>query len=232
MRSFAEARNRSDGVCKWCFHRLIVNKLKVDVACTPTGVKHLHHKALEYDIGVYFEANGHGTVVFSQKAKDLIAGAMRSEDSTDDQKSASSRLLLTIDLINETVGDAISDMLLVETILHSKGWDLKDWLATYDDLPNIQQKVKVQDRTVFETTDAERVCVKPEGLQDALNLLVAKYKRGRAFVRPSGTEDVVRVYAEAENEDDVKSLAAEVSMIVFELANGVGDKPIIPHQKL
>ena len=36
--------------------------LNVAVACTKTGVKHLHHKALEFDIGVYFEANGHGTV--------------------------------------------------------------------------------------------------------------------------------------------------------------------------
>jgi phosphomannomutase len=32
------------------------------VYCTKTGVKHLHHKAQEFDIGVYFEANGHGTV--------------------------------------------------------------------------------------------------------------------------------------------------------------------------
>ena len=35
---------------------------KVPVACVPTGVKHLHHRAQEFDIGVYFEANGHGTV--------------------------------------------------------------------------------------------------------------------------------------------------------------------------
>jgi hypothetical protein len=35
---------------------------KIECACVPTGVKHLHHKATEYDIGVYFEANGHGTV--------------------------------------------------------------------------------------------------------------------------------------------------------------------------
>lgn len=207
----------------------IVNKLKVEVACTATGVKHLHHKALEYDIGVYFEANGHGTVIFSQKTKDLISKVLNSDDSTDEQKEASNNLLLTIDLINETVGDAISDMLLVETILHSKGWDLKDWLATYEDLPNLQQKVKVQDRNVFETTDAERVCVKPEGLQEELNKLVRKYNRGRAFVRPSGTEDVVRVYAEAANEADVKSLAAEVSLLVYETAGGVGDRPVIPH---
>lgn len=45
---------------------------KVPVACVPTGVKYLHHKAMEYDIGVYFEANGHGTIVFSEHAKHAI----------------------------------------------------------------------------------------------------------------------------------------------------------------
>lgn len=38
-----------------------------------TGVKHLHHKAKEFEIGVYFEANGHGTIVFGQLAKKQIA---------------------------------------------------------------------------------------------------------------------------------------------------------------
>jgi phosphoacetylglucosamine mutase len=45
---------------------------KVPVACEATGVKHLHHRAFEFDIGVYFEANGHGTVVFSNKAKEVL----------------------------------------------------------------------------------------------------------------------------------------------------------------
>lgn len=36
------------------------------------GVKHLHHKALEFDVGVYFEANGHGTVLFSPAALKII----------------------------------------------------------------------------------------------------------------------------------------------------------------
>ena len=38
--------------------------LKVEPLCTATGVKHLHHVAAEYDVGLYFEANGHGTVLF------------------------------------------------------------------------------------------------------------------------------------------------------------------------
>ena len=39
---------------------------------TPTGVKHLHHAAEEFDVGVYFEANGHGTVLFSPRAISLF----------------------------------------------------------------------------------------------------------------------------------------------------------------
>ncbi len=42
-----------------------------------------------------------------------------------------------------TVGDAISDMLLVETVLHHRSWNAEDWNAVYTDLPNRQIKVKV-----------------------------------------------------------------------------------------
>jgi len=45
------------------------------VVCVPTGVKFLHHAAQEFDIGVYFEANGHGTVVFSDKAAQIITAS-------------------------------------------------------------------------------------------------------------------------------------------------------------
>ena len=38
----------------------------------PTGVKYLHHAAKDYDIGIYFEANGHGTVLFSPRAEKML----------------------------------------------------------------------------------------------------------------------------------------------------------------
>lgn len=47
-------------------------------------------------------------------------------------------------MINQTVGDAISDMLLVETVLHARGWDIQRWEQTYTDLPNRQLKVVVK----------------------------------------------------------------------------------------
>lgn len=48
----------------------------IEAPCVKTGVKFLHPKALEYDIGIYFEANGHGTVVFSDKLKKQINNAI------------------------------------------------------------------------------------------------------------------------------------------------------------
>ena len=44
-------------------------------------------------------------------------------------------------------------------------------------------KVRVADRTVIETTDAERKCVQPQGLQSAIDELVKKFRKGRSFVR-------------------------------------------------
>jgi phosphoacetylglucosamine mutase len=72
-----------------------------------------------------------------------------------------------------------------------------DWDKLYEDLPSRMTKVRVRDRTAVQTANAERTCTAPAGLQEAVDRLVGREDpRRRAFVRPSGTEDVVRVYAE------------------------------------
>uniref|UniRef100_A0A6Q2WSB0 Phosphoacetylglucosamine mutase n=1 Tax=Esox lucius TaxID=8010 RepID=A0A6Q2WSB0_ESOLU len=180
--------------------RYLEDVMKVIVRCTKTGVKHLHHAAQEFDIGIYFEANGHGTVLFSKLAEEKIQQLARDSNANDERKRAAFTLHNTINLINQTVGDAMSDMLLIEAVLAIRGMTVQQWDAIYTDLPNRQLKVKVADRRVIDTTDAERRTVRPEGLQEAIDLLVKKYRRARSFVRPSGTEDVVRVYAEADTQ--------------------------------
>lgn len=88
-------------------------------------------------------------------------------------------------------------MLLVETVLLHRQWGPAEWDAAYHDLPNRLVRVFVKDRYAFSTTDAERKVVKPDGLQTVVDEIVKKFEKGRSFVRPSGTEDCVRVYAEA-----------------------------------
>lgn len=44
----------------------------IPVAMAKTGVKYMHHVALDFDIGTYFEANGHGTILFSQRFATVV----------------------------------------------------------------------------------------------------------------------------------------------------------------
>ncbi|KAK0172580.1 hypothetical protein PV328_005881 [Microctonus aethiopoides] len=202
--------------------------LNIPVACTDTGVKYLHQRAHEFDIGVYFEANGHGTVIFKDKTVELIQEAATNNTCTESQRKAALQLCNLINIVNQTVGDALSDMLIVETILDARDWDIVTWNRSYIDFPNRQVKVHVKDRNVIKTTDAARRCLSPPGLQEKIDELVSRYSKGRSFVRPSGTEDVVRVYAEAENSADADKLAGEVSLAVYQLAHGVGPMPNVP----
>lgn len=103
--------------------------------------------------------------------------------STEKQRTAASQLFNLINIINQAVGDALSDMLLVETILHSRDWSIVTWNQIYTDLPNRQIKVQVSDRNVIKTTDAERKCISPTGLQEKIDELVSHYPKGRSFVR-------------------------------------------------
>jgi phosphoacetylglucosamine mutase len=134
-------------------------------------------------------------------------------------------LLNLIDLTNQTTGDAISDMLIVQAILSHKKWTCEEWGQMYVDLPNRQDKVKVSDRTVIITNDDETRCLSPNGLQDAIDQLVSTVPNGRSFVRPSGTEDIVRVYAEAETKELAKKLSVDVAQKVYDIAGGIGNRP-------
>ncbi|KAK4165734.1 putative phosphoacetylglucosamine mutase [Cladorrhinum sp. PSN259] len=185
--------------------------LKLPVICTPTGVKHLHHVAQGFDIGVYFEANGHGTVLFSP---DAVSAFKKTEPQSPAQKDALDTLAALSDLINQTVGDALSDMLMVEVILAHKNWDLRDWSMTYSDLPNRLVRVEVGNKDRFRTTDAERRLSHPAGCQAEIDAEVKKFKDARSFARASGTENAMRVYAEAATRSEANELADRVAGIV------------------
>ncbi|KAM4073566.1 hypothetical protein ACB094_10G029200 [Castanea mollissima] len=194
-----------------------LRRLGLEVLFTPTGVKYLHEKAAEYDIGIYFEANGHGTIVFSESFLCWLESRnyeLSSVVKGSEQQKAALRLLAVSKLINQAVGDALSGLLLVEAILRHMGWSIHRWTELYQDLPSRQLKVKVVDRTAVVTANAETVAVRPPGIQEAINAETAKYPQGRSFIRPSGTEDVIRVYAEASTQEAADSLANSVAKLV------------------
>lgn len=200
--------------------RYIRDTLGLPVPMAKTGVKFVHHAATAYDIGVYFEANGHGTVLFHPTFLARLA-AMDTAALAPPAATARARLLAASRLINQAIGDALSDALFVEAVLALKGWTVQQWDGIYADLPSRQKKLAVKDRTIIRTTDDETRVLEPAALQAAIDAAVAPVPSGRAFVRPSGTEDVVRVYAEAATQDQADALAAAVADAAFRLAGGV-----------
>ncbi|KAL3894847.1 MAG: hypothetical protein SGARI_007626 [Bacillariaceae sp.] len=189
------------------------------VIIAKTGVKHVHHAAVEnFDIGIYFEANGHGTVVFSKKYEEF---ALQQQNENDNPF-----FVKLHQLINPAVGDAICDMLLVDYLLQAAlgGWSLQQWNELYTDLPSRMLKVKVADRSIIKCNDNETKCLAPSEVQPKLEEAMVKFEQGRTFIRPSGTEDVVRVYAEASTRADADGLAKIAAQIVYDTCQGVGER--------
>ena len=211
------------------------------VAIAKTGVKHLHAAAHDqFDIGIYFEANGHGTVLFGPAFYSAIDVAQQaitfSSDGPRDAgaSTALQRLSLLPSLVNQAVGDALSDLLFVDAILYLKGWTLADWHKNqYEDYPSRQIKVRVADRTIIKTNDNETQCLAPANVQEELDQAMQQMIQNssspdavaRTFIRPSGTEDVVRIYAEASTRAEADQLAAQAAAIVHKLCDGIGELP-------
>ncbi|EPY37163.1 phosphoacetylglucosamine mutase [Strigomonas culicis] len=201
-----------------------------------TGVKNLHPIAHACDVGVYFEANGHGTVLVN------MAQCRQALAATDPSSATGSVFVEEVApalrrLTSQHCGDAIGDLLLCEVALAALQLPPVDWLRLYDDYAARLTKVQLQQRVHMVTTADEQQILEPRALQDKINAAVAsaveqmqqqqervaedetkekKKVTARAFVRPSGTEPIVRVYAEASDEKVCQALSQNVESIVLD----------------
>lgn len=71
-------------------------------------------------------------------------------------------------------------------------------------------KAIVKDRTKFKTIWDESKLIDPVDLQQIIETAVLNIGEGKAFVRPSGTEDILRLYSEASTLEDVEKLANDI----------------------
>ena len=165
--------------------------INVNTDCTATGVKNLHYEAVKYDIGVYFEQNGHGNVIFKEGIEGL-----------DDLRR----------LFHPNIGDGILDLLGVLYMLQQLEIDHKDWFAFFQPHDSILSKQKVQDKDIFESSRDELTLFEPRDLQDYIDELCNQ--NYRAFVRASGTENVVRLYVEGKDANIVQEIHNKISNFI------------------
>jgi phosphoacetylglucosamine mutase len=130
----------------------VVNYIRDVLQCqlefTGTGVKNMHPAAAQYDVGVYFESNGHGTVL----AKPEVIERVRSNE-------LAWRFL---SLSNQTVGDALVDVMLAEASLRILNLTVADWMNLYTDIPAKTTRIVVKDRARYVATPDETRLLQPE----------------------------------------------------------------------
>jgi len=102
-------------------------------------------------------------------------------------------------LPNSTVGDAIIDFLLIEVALDYLNMTYDSLLDLYRDYDSRTSKIKVKNKYALQVTDVEDKVVRPVELQPAIDDILKKYGGYKAFVRASGTEDVLRLHVEAKD---------------------------------
>eukprot|EP01017_Pseudomicrothorax_dubius_P008706 TRINITY_DN12874_c0_g1_i3.p1 TRINITY_DN12874_c0_g1~~TRINITY_DN12874_c0_g1_i3.p1 ORF type:complete len:152 (+),score=38.91 TRINITY_DN12874_c0_g1_i3:61-456(+) len=121
------------------------------------------------------------------------------------------------DRANQATGDAISNLLMCEVCLNVLNILPAAWSAFYTDLPSQMSKIHVKDKSLIKTTYDETKVVSPPHLQGLIDEIIAKFsgQQARAFIRPSGTEDVVRLYVEASTPATVKTIASEITAAIL-----------------
>lgn len=88
---------------------------------------------------------------------------------------------------NPSVGDAITDFLLIEVALDYLGMTYDSLLDLYHDYESRTSKIKVKNKYALKVTDVEDKVIAPEKLQTEIEAILAKHGGYKAFVRASGT---------------------------------------------
>ncbi|KAJ8904370.1 hypothetical protein NDN08_000889 [Rhodosorus marinus] len=112
----------------------------LELVCAKTGVKHLEEEARKFDIGAYWEPNGHGTVLFSDQATTLL----KSTGTIDPLQTA-----------NQAVGDGIANLIMLETLFAQTSGGFASLTGIFRSFPSCNAVVKVSDKSKFQTEDAD-----------------------------------------------------------------------------
>ena len=145
------------------------------------------------DLGVPFERAKVGDRYVTERllAKDWSLGG------------ESSGHILCLDLT--TTGDAIVAALQVLVAVVERGKPLSDLVTGMTKLPQVMINVKVPDPAGVAACEVLKKAI--SGKEASLE------GRGRVLVRPSGTEPLLRVMVEGEDEDEVRVVANELALV-------------------
>eukprot|EP00918_Siedleckia_nematoides_P096752 GHVU01212281.1.p1 GENE.GHVU01212281.1~~GHVU01212281.1.p1 ORF type:complete len:575 (+),score=117.48 GHVU01212281.1:175-1899(+) len=201
---------------------ILAKDVSYEIAPSKTGEKNLHIAAMPFDVGLYFEPNGHGTILVEWTQ---LAKWAASKNATETEEYAKLKAFLSV--FNPCVGDGLANILAVELSLRILEIGLPAWVELYEDFPYSLKSIPLPPEVLMKirpsNTDEAKI-IRPANLQQAIDSAVSKRDESRAFMRPSGTEAVLRIYVEAPEKHDTEEMMKELEAELMKTAKDLGMK--------
>ncbi|EYE87390.1 phosphoglucosamine mutase [Fervidicella metallireducens AeB] len=109
-----------------------------------------------------------------------------------------------------TTGDGLLTALQVVSVLKKSGKKMSELASIMKELPQVLVNAKV-------TNDKKDAYTKDEVILEEISKIERALEgRGRVLIRPSGTEPLVRVMLEGENQDEINKMAHELAELIVQ----------------
>ena len=189
----------------FCENNLKNYKLSV----TKTGINNIQKESKKFDISICYEYNGLGTIYISQDLSTKF-GKLSSLIETSKDSQIIELFQLFIALFNSITSDGVSNLLVIESIMKSMNLSIKDVYDFYNEIPYKIVDIKMK-YNKFITNEDDSKIIEPKNMQIIIDELSNKYANSKIYVRPTGTEDYLRVYVETETDDNCEKIIEELS---------------------
>ncbi|CDF57684.1 phosphoglucosamine mutase [Thermobrachium celere] len=113
-------------------------------------------------------------------------------------------------LDHNTTGDGLITALKVAITLKNSGKRMSELASIMKELPQVLVNAKVTNEKKYAYTEDEVIVSEIQKVEKALE------GRGRVLIRPSGTEPLVRVMLEGENQEEINDMATRLAKLIEE----------------
>ena len=112
-------------------------------------------------------------------------------------------------LDHNTTGDGLVTALQVAAILKESGKSFSELAGVMKELPQVLVNAKVPNEKKNIYLEDDEIIAAIKEVEDKLNGV------GRVLIRPSGTEPLVRVMLEGENQEEIDEMAHKIANLIL-----------------
>ncbi|UUM11875.1 phosphoglucosamine mutase [Clostridiaceae bacterium HFYG-1003] len=157
------------------------------------------------NLGLKLACEAHGVKIEQTKVGDryVLENMIRNQYSLGGEQSGH-----VIFLEHNTTGDGLVTGLALASIVHETGQKLSELAGVMKELPQVLVNVRVRaDKKTIHESD-------PQVIEKIREMEAVLHGQGRVLIRPSGTEPLLRIMLEGEDQSEIDRMAHELADLI------------------